>query len=289
MKITKMNTTPVVVREKSKGLTARPVCSAPGSGCLTSTGMGGLAKVAPRWVWGRATISRSLDFLLQALQHFGGAFERPGACEHAPQTLYFFPQSRLVARQVARKLIDLRHHQSASPRAIANASSVTHMTATTRGINQYCRKSYERGENEAQQYRKRYRHQHLAAKIEGRNHDNAEQYGRQRCPGNWIALTLRQARYRFRHTFWPCRERGSEAEVRKICYTSARSDFFRDEGSTFLPDTSLVSSCPTIAAEISASCAFFSCFSCRAAAFSSRAMAADSARLPACAGVAANP
>ena len=88
--MTKMITMPVVVRGCINGvIRATSVCSAPGSGCFTSTGIGlfGGALSGPSSNGGRGISLRLIEFFAEFFQYLRGPLQRSGAGGGSSQTL----------------------------------------------------------------------------------------------------------------------------------------------------------------------------------------------------------
>src|SRR5277367_4753637 len=111
MKITKMATIPVVASGWISGvIRIDSVCRAPGSGCLTSTGIG-----FSGWAFSRKAVTDSPLGLSISFLRSCRTSERPRAGRSTAQAVNLCIQCGLVTWQVRCKLIDLRNHQRPQP------------------------------------------------------------------------------------------------------------------------------------------------------------------------------
>ena len=97
----------------------------------------------------------SSSFPLKLLEYFGGALQRTGARSRSAQALDLFAQRRLVVRQVACKLVDLRDHKAPTPKMTENATRTATMTAGGRGNTSPAQEPDQRCKHEAQKQRER--------------------------------------------------------------------------------------------------------------------------------------
>ena len=171
MKITKITTIPVVASGWMSGVMKAPsVCSAPGSGCRTSTGIGWTSLLPATALRVPATADWSvarppvwpIEFFPQVLEHVSGPFQGAAARGRAADRGNLLAHGALIARQVARELRHLGRHQAGKTgdrgkRDQDNADD--REGAWNTGA---LEKAYRRRENKAEENGEGHRHEDLS-------------------------------------------------------------------------------------------------------------------------------
>jgi hypothetical protein len=125
--------------------------------------------------------TRPVDLAAEVLQDVGRAIERAAAGDPA-QAVDLVPQGRLVAWELDRKLVDLRNDQAAEGEDACERDDDDAEDGNGARDAKMLKEADDRRQHEAHQDRERDRDEHLAAKIHGRDNDDADEDGRYRSP-----------------------------------------------------------------------------------------------------------